>query len=319
MQLTATRAGFLYPVINSCVAATDLRAVSRPYSEGLCTLKETSSIFITLDRILEKPAPFSVYTANNLWTDSHTSQRMLEYHLNPDIDVSSRRHSFIDRSVEWMIDRFKLSKASRIIDFGCGPGLYTSRLASCGGSITGIDFSPTSISYAKVHSPKSVEYHQTNYLKYKPSGKFDLIIMIMCDFCALSPSQRSTMLHKFSESLSDDGFLILDVYSLSAFAQKNETIVFEKDLLNGFWAPRPYCGFQVSYKYDAEKVSLDKYTIIKETHQCEVYNWLQYFSSGSLEIELSIHDLTVESLLGDVAGHSYNPDGSEFAVIVKKK
>lgn len=109
------------------------------------------------------------------------------------------------------------------------------------------------------------------------------------------------MLRKFVNSLSVEGHLILDVYSTVAFDQKQEAVVFEKNLLNGFWSSSPYYGFLVSFKYGTELLSLDKYTIVKEQEQFEVYNWLQYFTPESLKQELLEHGLEVVSLLGNVA------------------
>lgn len=278
-------------------------------------------LYQELARIVERPAPFSVYTAEALWADPHTSKRMLEFHLNPDIDISSRRHGFIDESVEWMVAECGLSSGSRVIDFGCGPGLYATRLAARGADVTGVDFSPTSIAYAREQAGSSgqrITFQQANYLELTPVGEFDLVTMIMCDFCALSPRQRSVMLETFAGSLSSEGRLILDLYSLSAFGQKRESVVFEENLLDGFWSSQPYYGFLATFRYDVERVALDKYTIVEPRRQREVYNWLQYFSPDSLERELAEHGLVVESVLGDVAGNPFDPDGPEFAVVARK-
>ena len=108
-----------------------------------------ASFYSALTSVAGRPAPFSVYTARELWTDEHTSSQMLAYHLNGDIDVSSRRTSFIDKSVQWMGEHFNLARHSRVIDFGCGPGLYTSRIARLGADVVGIDFSSRSLEYAR--------------------------------------------------------------------------------------------------------------------------------------------------------------------------
>jgi 2-polyprenyl-3-methyl-5-hydroxy-6-metoxy-1,4-benzoquinol methylase len=92
---------------------------------------------------------------------------MLNYHLNESIDVSSRNKNFIEESVEWIVSRFNVDKNTDIADFGCGPGLYTTRLAEKGARVTGIDFSNNSIAYAKqVAAEKAlkIEYVLTNYL-----------------------------------------------------------------------------------------------------------------------------------------------------------
>ncbi len=106
-------------------------------------------MFKHLEDIHRRPEPFELYTAADLWTDEHTSEQMLAYHLNTDIDVSSRRGEFIDRSVEWIGSYFNIDTGTRIADFGCGPGLYANRLAKLGASVTGIDFSARSIEHAR--------------------------------------------------------------------------------------------------------------------------------------------------------------------------
>lgn len=282
---------------------------------------EADSLFSILESANEKPAVFSVYTARELWTDEHTSEQMLAFHLNGEIDVSSRRTSFIDDSVRWMTNCFDLSSSSRIIDFGCGPGLYTARFAELGAAVCGVDFSARSIEYAREFADRNnldVSYTEANYLEHQLEGEFDLVIMIMCDFCALSPKQRAALLVKYKELLCDSGRIVLDVYSLNAFVDKTEESFYKKNQLDGFWSANPYYGFVSSHKYDEDKVSLDKYTIIERNRRREVYNWLQYFSPESLEREARTAELEIEAVYADVAGSQYDPQAAEFAVVMRR-
>ena len=279
------------------------------------------SLYNLLERHDKRPEPFSVYTARELWADEHTSAKMLEYHLNGEIDVSSRRTDFIDESVAWMTTRFKLSADSRIIDFGCGPGLYTSRFARLGAQVTGVDFSPRSIVYAGEQARLeglSIDYIEADYLEFEPSGTYDLITMIMCDFCALGPDQRGAVLARFREHLSPDGRAVLDVYSLEGYAERKETAICERNLMDGFWSAEPYYGFLRTFKYDDEKVCLDKYTIVERERQWDVYNWLQYFSPQALETEVEAAGLEVQECLRDVSGKEFDAKHSEFAVVLSK-
>ena len=86
-------------------------------------------MFEELEKIIKRPEPFEFYTASDLWTDEYTSSQMLSYHLNETVDISSRNAEFINRSVEWIASRFNVGKDTSIVDFGCGPGLYSTRLA----------------------------------------------------------------------------------------------------------------------------------------------------------------------------------------------
>jgi len=86
-------------------------------------------MFEELGKIDTRPKPFEFYTASDLWADEHTSKQMLACHLNDQIDLSSRNAEFINRSVEWITSDFNVGAGTKIADFGCGPGLYATRLA----------------------------------------------------------------------------------------------------------------------------------------------------------------------------------------------
>lgn len=90
------------------------------------------------------------------------------------------------------------------------------------------------------------------------------------------------MLDKFHTFLEPGGCVLLDVYSMNAFNQRQEAAAYEANMLNGFWSPNNYYGFRNTFKYESEKVVLDKYSIIEADRKRVVYNWLQYFSPEDL-------------------------------------
>ena len=279
-------------------------------------------MFEQLEDINTRPEPFECYTAADLWTDNHTSEQMLAYHLNADIDVSSRRVEFIDQSVVWIGSHFNVGTGTRIADFGCGPGLYANRLAKLGASVTGIDFSKRAIKHARTVAAEeglTAAYVNQNYLEFETEDRFDIILMIMCDFCALSPAQRMTMLEKFQALLASGGSVLLDVYSVNAFEQREEAVSYEENLLNGFWSPEKYYGFLNTFKYDDVGVVLDKYTIVEAKRTRTIYNWLQYFSPGSLQSEFEKAGFTQQQIYGNVAGAPFAESASEFAIVGKRK
>ncbi len=187
-------------------------------------------MFEEVENINTRPEPFEFYTASDLWTDEHTSRQMLTFYLNENADLSSRNAEFISRSVEWIACHFNVGVGTKIADFGCGPGLYTTRLAQRHAEVTGIDFSKRSIHYAKEVATReglSIHYVNQDYLEFETDDRFHLILMIMCDFCALSPTQRKKMLSKFHIILEPGGWVLLDVYSLAAFGQREEAATYE--------------------------------------------------------------------------------------------
>jgi len=274
-----------------------------------------------LEEINSRPAPFQFYTAEELWTDDYTSKKMLEYHLNESIDLSSRNKDFIARSVKWIVSHFGIDADTSIADFGCGPGLYTTPFAEHNADVTGIDFSKRSIQYAKMIAEEKeldITYHLQNYLEFETEKEFDLITMIFCDYCALSPLQRKQLLAKFHTFLKPGGSVLLDVHSLHTFNSRDEVATYERNQLDSFWSPETYYGFLNIFKYHEEKVTLDKYTIIEKARTRVVYNWLQYFTRDSLRREFEESGFEAKEFYSDVAGSAFSPESPDMAIVAVK-
>ena len=279
-------------------------------------------MFKELEKINSRPAPFQFYTADELWTDAHTSKKMLEYHLNDSIDLSSRNRDFIERSVAWIVSHFSVGANTKIADFGCGPGLYTTRFAAHQADVTGIDFSERSIGYGKEMAENKglrIHYFQKNYLEFETDNQYDLITMIFCDFCALSPLQRKVLLEKFFRFLRPGGSILMDVHSLNVFNDRKESATYERNLLDHFWSSGEYYGFLNIFKYEKEKVTLDKYTIIEKTRTRVIYNWLQYFSQDSLRQEFEETGFQIQGFYSDVAGSAFSQESPDMAIVAMKK
>jgi SAM-dependent methyltransferase len=279
---------------------------------------EEKPLFEFLQEVNRRPEPFAEYTARELWTDPHISSKMLALHLDPAVDAASRNREFLDRSADWIASHFGLASGSRVADFGCGPGLYAQRLARRGADVTGIDFSASSLRHARTEAAREglqIDYVQADYLDFATERRFDLIIMIMCDFCALSPEQRAELLRRFRSLLAADGRVLLDVYSPAMLDAREEAATYGSDLMDGFWSPKPYFGFLNTFKYERERVLLDKYTIVERDRIRRIFNWLQCFTPTGLEGEFAGCGPQVVERWGDVAGSPYDPGATEFAVV----
>jgi hypothetical protein len=142
--------------------------------------------------------------------------------------------------------------------------------------------------------------------------------MIFCDFCALSPSQRETLLAGFYQFLKPDGSLLLDVHSLNVFNSREEISTYERNQLDHFWSPEDYYGFLNTFKYDKEKITLDKYTIIEKERTRVIYNWLQYFSQDTLREEFEQNGFEADAIYADVAGAAFSPQSPDMAIVASK-
>lgn len=268
----------------------------------------------------QRPAPWERYTAELLWADPWVSSQMLAFHLDPGHDISSRGGDFITRATQWISERFILGPGRSVGDFGCGPGLYASRLAASGAEVLGIDFSPRSIDYARQQADSlglSIDYRRADYLDFAGPERFDLILLIYGDYCALSPAQRERLLGVFARSLKPGGALLMDLFSTQRFAGLSEAAGEEEFPQGGFWAQGPHQVKSRTFLYPEHSLALDRYLIVEPGGRREVYNWLQHFDPQGLADELATHGWAVEQALGSVAGDPYDPASDEFAVIAR--
>ncbi len=136
------------------------------------------------------PKPYDKGTAI-MRTDKHISKELLKFHLDTSSDTASRDRNKIEGIVN-AIDTDIASGKCRILDLGCGPGLYAERFHNLGYDVTGIDFSQNSIDYAARSAKEkglNINYICQNYLNIDYESEYDVITMIYCDFGVLSLSE----------------------------------------------------------------------------------------------------------------------------------
>lgn len=264
------------------------------------------------------PPPFGETTVRELWTDPYISKQMLHFHLDEAVNVASRKKSFIDRSVRWILEEFSLKAGQAVIDFGCGPGLYTLPMACHGLEVTGIDFSSRSLDYARKRADEEgckVEYHLCDYLEYHPPKKFDAALLIMGDYCAMSFEQRLRFLRMVKAALKPGGFFLFDLFSLSRFSRLREEEAFRYSSGEGFWSEHPYYEYFRRVLYREQGIVLEEYEIIERKKSRVIYNWLEHFSPEKLKRELAMVSLLPVHFWGSVAGDPYRASEDEFAVM----
>jgi 2-polyprenyl-3-methyl-5-hydroxy-6-metoxy-1,4-benzoquinol methylase len=74
---------------------------------------------------------------NNIWTDEYVSKNLLKAHLDENSNAASRKYDLRINTINWINNMIKPN--SRIIDFGCGPGLYAYELGKLGHTVFGMD------------------------------------------------------------------------------------------------------------------------------------------------------------------------------------
>jgi hypothetical protein len=78
-------------------------------------------------------------------------------------------------------------------------------------------------------------------------------------------------------------------------------------------------GFMRTFRYEEEKVALDKYTIDEPKRIRLIYNWFQYYSSEFITKELESSGFRVEVHYANATGEVYSEASPEIALVAKKR
>lgn len=243
-----------------------------------------------------------------LWDDEHISKGMLESHLDPDNDGATSNHKFVAKSVQWIAEIAPPKQYAKLLDLGCGPGIYAEQFAKAGYSVTGVDFSKRSIRYAKEQTAingSNIEYHYQNYLTIDYTEQFDVITIINKDYAALSIADRITLLKKVYQALKPNGKFIFDAFTPKM--RHNESRSWQYFKNGGFFNEKPHLLLEAVYQYDDDdKTEIRQHTVIND-EAVKCYIVLDHFFTKELLIsEIQPIGFNNFEFYDDIAGKEYS-------------
>ena len=172
-----------------------------------------------LDIVHRSPVPAPWSEGDNIpWHEPAFSQRMLKEHLTQDHDAASRRFEIIDQHVDWIHHQLLSGSAGKILDLGCGPGLYASRLARLGHDCLGIDYGPASIAHAREEAQRDklrCTYLHEDIRTADYGTGFDLVMLIFGEFNVFRPAEAAHIVQKAHRALTEKGILLLEPHTFS--------------------------------------------------------------------------------------------------------
>lgn len=272
-----------------------------------------------LSGFLGKPQLYASGTGE-FWDDAHISKGMLKAHLDPQEDGATRKHEFLDRSVQWISKIAPPAQYKYLLDLGCGPGLYAQRFHEAGYSVIGVDFSRRSIAYAKeqaIQQNRDIEYHYQNYLTIDYENQFDVVTLIYCDYAVLPKGDRLLLLNKIYKALRQNGKFIVDVFTPSMRKKESRTWQFYEK--GGFWCDKPHICLESVYQYDDEDATELRQCIVLTDGSIDCYNiWDHFFSKEKLLLEIQTAGFNSFEFYGDAAGKQLTDDGETICGVFTK-
>jgi SAM-dependent methyltransferase len=195
------------------------------------------------------------------WDEPEFSQRMLKEHLSQAHDAASRRTEIIDQHVTWIHTNILNSQPARILDLGCGPGLYLRRLAELGHDGTGIDFSPASIDYARQQSPDRCAYIQGDIRHTDFGSGYDLAMLIFGEFNTFKPDDALLILRKARAALKSGGALLVEAHTHDAVREIGERPATWSSAARGLFSDQPHLTLYESSWQAEHEVAIERWYV----------------------------------------------------------
>lgn len=199
------------------------------------------------------------------WDDPDFSRRMLGEHLTQAHDMASRRFVVIDKQVGWIHGALLGAKPARILDLGCGPGLYTSRLARLGHKCVGIDFGPASIAYAREQAEAEgldCTYIQHDVRTAEYGAGYDLVMFLFGELNVFRPADAQGIVRRACLALRKGGLLLAEAHTYACVHDIGQQPRSWYSAPSGLFSDRPHLYLTESF-WDAQRaVATERFFVV---------------------------------------------------------
>jgi len=221
----------------------------------------------------ERPLPWA-YGGNLPWNEPAFSERMLREHLDQSHGAASRRTPERHIQLDWLWSMLNLHSGARVLDATCGPGLYAVDLAKRGCRVTGVDFGPASIAYARELAAMEEVADRCTFIEqdvreFVPqSGAYDAALFLYGQLSVFKPEETAVLLHTIAQALKPGGKLVVELLDPDRLDKKNSTWWFTDN--TGLWGDKPFLHLGERLWYEDEQLILERFQILHlETGQLD--------------------------------------------------
>ena len=219
-------------------------------------------------RIYNRPDPPALWQGDgNLpWDDPDFSERMLREHLDERHGAATRQAAERAAQLDWFQEQLGLRPGSRVLDLTCGPGLYAVALAERGMHVTGVDFSPASIAYARELAVAAgvgdrCRFIEADVRDYEPEREsYDAALFLYGQLAVFPREEAAALLGKVASALRPGGWLVVELLDPARVDKNDSSWWFTDD--TGLWGERPFLHLGERRWNAAERASVERYYIL---------------------------------------------------------
>jgi len=224
--------------------------------------KKLSAALWRIYRRPDRPIPWT--EGGNLpWDDPSFSERMLREHLDESHSAASRRK--VDRAmqIDWFWEKLNLTPASQVLDVTCGPGLYSVALASRGARVSGIDFGPAAISYARDLAKQNGVADRCKFIEQDvrqfdfPEESYDAALFIYGQLAVFTIAEVQQLLERIARALRPDGRLVVELLDQHSIDKSDSNWWFTDD--KGLWGDGPFLHLGERFWHEDEAISVERF------------------------------------------------------------
>ena len=202
------------------------------------------------------------------WDDPEFSARMLREHLDQTHDHASRKGATIDAHVEWIFDTVLTSVPGDVLDLGCGPGLYTARLAERGCRCVGLDISPASVDHARrtvAGSDLDCSFVLGDVRTADLGKGHDLAMLLFGEFNTFTRGDAAHLLVRIAACLRPGGTLLLEAHTFDSVAAEGARSAGWYTASEGLFAERPHLVLSEHAWDDSSATASTRFEVVDDT------------------------------------------------------
>jgi len=219
-------------------------------------------------RIYRRPErPVAWSEGGNLpWNDPEFSERMLREHLDQAHGAASRVAAERMAQIDWLWDKFGLQPGMNICDITCGPGLYAVELAKRGCTVTGIDFAPAAIAYARDLAIQEGVAERCTFIEQDvrevvlPDSAFDVALLLYGQMAVFPKEQAQQLLEKSARVLKPGGKLAVELLNQERVDKTDSKWWFTDN--RGLWGDTPFLHLGERFWDDEAQMSSERFYVI---------------------------------------------------------
>jgi SAM-dependent methyltransferase len=219
-------------------------------------------------RLYQRPAPPQPWVdgGNLPWNEPAFAQRMLKEHLDQSHGAASRVAAERELQIDWLRDKLEVTVGDQMLDMTCGPGLYAVEFARQGCQVTGVDFSPSAIAYARDFAERQGVSASCSFLEqdvrtatFAPAW-YDASLFLYGQLAVFRREEASALLQEIAKALKPGARLVIELLNQERVDKGHSSWWFTDD--KGLWGDRPFLHLGERTWLAEEKIAVEEFTII---------------------------------------------------------